>query len=139
MSVITYFSEDISFTLSQKRKISSWIKKVFLQEGYMLSSLNFIFCSDEYLLQINREYLSHDYYTDIITFCHSENTAPIESDIFISIERVTENSQALNTVFLDELYRVMVHGTLHLCGYDDHNEPDIQIMREKENYYLSLI
>ena len=139
MSVITYFTEDVSFTLSQKRKISTWLKQVFEQEGFILDSLNFIFCSDEYLLQINREYLSHDYYTDIITFCHSEDAEPLESDIFISIERVKENSQDLNTVFINELHRVMVHGVLHLCGYNDHSDADKLRMREKENYYLSLI
>ncbi len=137
--MITFFSEDINFTLPDKRKTSAWLKTAITREEYKLVSLNYVFCSDEYLLQINRDYLEHDYYTDIITFNQSEEETDIEGDIFISIERVRENAITLNVDFLQELKRVMIHGLLHLCGYDDHSEVDQQQMRVKEDSYLALL
>lgn len=136
--MITYFSEDINYTLPDKRKTSAWLKTAIIREGFTLTSLNYVFCSDEYLLQINRDYLEHDYYTDIVTFNQSEDETRIEGDIFISIERVRENATTLNVEFLQELKRVMIHGLLHLCGYDDHSEVDQQQIRAKEDNYLAL-
>ena len=98
---------------------------------------NIIFCSDNYILDVNLKYLQHDYFTDIITFDYCENNV-LSGDLFISVDSVRENSVFYNTEFEDELNRVMVHGILHLIGYDDHTEEDQKVMREKENYYLSL-
>ena len=95
-----------------------------------------IFCSDEYLLDVNRKYLNHDYYTDIITFDYCEGPV-LSGDLFISVDSVRENASVYGTEFADELNRVIVHGLLHLMGYDDHTEDDIATMRAKENYYLS--
>jgi len=136
MNSVSYFTEDISFTLLQKRKTTAWIRQCILNEGKILNHLNYIFCSDDYLLQINRAYLNHDYYTDIITFNQSELMTTIEGDIYISIDRVRENANAFDKLFLQELYRVMIHGVLHLCGHDDYSEDSITTMRNLENFYL---
>lgn len=136
MTQVNFFTEDISFQLKHKSLLRTWLVKVIGNEGYRLTSLNCIFCSDEYLLQINKEYLQHDTYTDIITFDNSSDTLQIEGDIFISIDRVKENAK--NTLFLDELHRVMIHGVLHLMGYKDKTNADKTTMREKEDACLSL-
>ena len=102
-----------------------------------IGDVNIIFCSDNYILDVNLKYLRHDYFTDIITFDYCENNV-LSGDLFISVDSVRENSVFYNTEFEDELNRVMVHGILHLIGYDDHTEDDQKVMREKENYYLSL-
>jgi probable rRNA maturation factor len=134
--MIVFFNEDIDFKFQGKNKFKSWLKKVADKEGFSINNLNYIFCSDEYLHKINLEYLDHDTYTDIITFDNSEAELSIEGDIFISIERVRENSQTLNTIFEDELKRVIVHGLLHLCGYDDHTVEDKAEMRRLESEYI---
>ena len=102
-----------------------------------LGDINVIFCSDPYILKINLQYLSHDYYTDIITFDYSEKPV-VSGDLFISIDSVRENSVYYGTDFHEELHRVIVHGLLHLIGYDDHTEEDTKMMRSKENYYLDV-
>lgn len=102
-----------------------------------IGDVNIIFCSDNYILDVNLKYLQHDYFTDIITFDYCENNV-LSGDLFISVDSVRENSVFYNTEFEDELNRVMVHGILHLIGYDDHTEEDQKVMSEKENYYLSL-
>ena len=102
-----------------------------------IGDVNIIFCSDNYILDVNLKYLQHDYFTDIITFDYCENNV-LSGDLFFSVDSVRENSVFYNTEFEDELNRVMVHGILHLIGYDDHTEEDQKVMREKENYYLSL-
>ena len=102
-----------------------------------IGDVNIIFCSDNYILDVNLKYLQHDYFTDIITFDYCENNV-LSGDLFISVDSVRENSVFYNTEFEDELNRVMVHGILHLIGYDDHTEEDQKVMREKENYYLYL-
>ena len=102
-----------------------------------LGDINIIFCSDPYLLNINIQYLGHDYFTDIITFDYSEKPV-VSGDLFISIDSVRENSVFYGTEFQEELHRVIVHGLLHLIGYDDHSDEDIKTMRSKENYYLDL-
>ena len=131
---INYFNEDLEFKLASKLKLKSWVKSSIEEEGNKLGIINYIFCTDDYLLKVNQDYLNHDYYTDIITFDTSDKKGIISSDIFISIDRVLENS--LDSDFNIELRRVMIHGVLHLCGYDDHSDSDIKIMREKEKYYL---
>jgi rRNA maturation RNase YbeY len=138
MAAINFFCQDISFILPKPRKISSWIKAAIKSEDHILEELNFIFCSDEYLLSINLQYLNHRTYTDIITFDTSEHERKIEGDIFISIERVKENALNLNISFQDELHRVIMHGVLHLLGYSDKTTTQTKEMRKKEDAYLSL-
>jgi probable rRNA maturation factor len=136
--MIVFFNEDIDFKFQGKNNFKSWLKKVSEKEGFKINNLNYIFCSDEYLHKINLEYLDHDTYTDIITFDNSEDENIVEGDIFISIERVKENSFTLNTVFEEELKRVIVHGLLHLCGYDDHSPEDKAEMRLLESEYIEI-
>ena len=135
---IHFFSEDISYTLKQKLLVRNWINQTILAEGYRLEELSFIFSSDEYLLKINREYLNHDSYTDIITFDNSEAEKLIKGDIFISIERIRENAGKFNVNERDELHRVMIPGTLHLLGYPDKGKEAKKVMTTKEDHYLSL-
>ena len=117
--------------------IKAWLETVVQEESKSISSLSFTICSDEFLLQINKEHLNHDYYTDIITFPYSYE--PIESDIFISIDRVADNAKEYGVSSQQELARVFVHGVLHMCGYDDHEEEDKKLMREKEDHYLAKL
>lgn len=139
MSDIHFFEEDISFKLNHSPEIQDWLKKVTDLENQSLVELNYIFCSDEYLYQMNVDYLDHDTYTDIITFDNSEEQGEIEGDIFISIDRVKENSETLKTSFQQELHRVMAHGLLHLLGYNDKTEDEKALMRKKEEACLSLL
>ena len=136
--MIIFFNEDIDFKFQGKNNFKAWLKKVADKEGFKIKDLNYIFCSDEYLHKINVDYLDHDTFTDIITFDNSEDKSTIEGDIFVSIERVKENSQTLNTVFDEELKRVLVHGLLHLCGYDDHSVEDKAEMRRLESEYILI-
>lgn len=138
MGSIHFFSEDSSFTLKQKMKIRSWINHVINQNQKKLRLINYIFTSDKYLLHINQEYLSHDTFTDIITFNQSSDPYLLEADVFISVERIKENSVKLNTSFTEELHRVMIHGILHLLGFSDKGECAKKEMRKKENHYLAL-
>lgn len=135
---IHYFSEDTAFNLKDKRKINSWIKKTIELESFNPGDINFIFCSDSYLLKLNQEYLNHHTLTDIITFDSSEEENTISGDIFISIDRIKENAENLNVHFTTELHRVIIHGILHLCGYTDKSKDEKTAMREKEDHYLSL-
>jgi len=134
---IHFFTEDISFTLKQKGPLRTWIKNTIVAEGFKLGVLNFIFCSDNYLLSINQNYLKHDTLTDIITFNNSEDKRVIVGDIFISLERIRENAQRFNVTSESELHRVMIHGTLHLLGYADKGKEAKALMTDKENHYLS--
>ena len=135
--MISYFAEDIKFDLKGKLLNNRWLKMVVGSEIKRLGDLSFIFCSDNYILDINLRYLQHDYFTDIITFDYCEGDT-VSGDLFISIDSVRENAAFYGATFEDELDRVMVHGVLHLLGYDDHTPEDIAMMRSKENYYLSL-
>lgn len=137
MSSVTFHSEQIAFRLSNEKELSSWLGDCCKLENQELTKLAFIFCSDEYLLQVNQDYLQHDYYTDVITFDYSESPF-VSGDIFISIDRVSENAASFNTNFIDELHRVMIHGVLHLMGNTDSNAADKSAMTSKEDYYLSL-
>lgn len=136
---IQFFSEDVEFSLKDKKKTIQWINKITSNSNKEIECINYIFCSDEYLLNINKEHLDHDYYTDIITFDLSEDENFIESDIFISIDRVKENAITNNMHFDTELYRVIIHGLLHLFGFNDKTEVQKIIMREKEDACLSLL
>lgn len=135
---IGFHSESISFTLSSKTIIKQWLSSVIKSEGKTLGSVNFIFCSDNYLLEMNKKYLNHNTLTDVITFDYCEEQK-ITGDIFISIERVKENAEKFGPNFESELKRVMVHGVLHLLGYKDKTKPVKELMTKKENLYLKKI
>lgn len=135
--MVTYFTEDTSFRFKEKRLTSRWLKAVAESEGKRLGDIGIIFCSDNYLLNINKEYLNHDYYTDIITFDYCEGNK-LSGDLFISVDSVRENAVYYDVEFHVELRRVIVHGLLHLMGYDDHSDEDITQMRAKENACLLL-
>jgi rRNA maturation RNase YbeY len=135
---IVFSSEEIDFCLENEKIIRDWLKEIIEREEKELLSLNFIFCSDEYLYDMNVEYLEHDTFTDVITFPYS---APpiIEGDIFISIDRIKENAKKFKVSFTNELHRVMAHGVLHLCGLGDKSDQEASVMRQKENEALLLI
>ena len=135
---IEFVSEEVDFKLPDEELVASWLKSIIKEHHFRLESLTYIFCSDEYLYQLNQEYLDHDTYTDIITFNNADEPAVIESDIFISIDRVNENAGSLNVTFREELHRVMAHGVLHLLGYDDKDPELKQLMRSAEDKCLSL-
>lgn len=135
---VKFFNEDYSYRLKSKKFIRDWIDKTIQNEGCQEGDINFIFTSDKYLLSVNKKYLNHNYYTDIITFNYcNENT--INGDIFISIETVKNNSRRFGVNMTEELHRVIIHGVLHLIGYDDQKDSQKTIMREKENYYLDRL
>ena len=138
MPSINFFEEDISFKLKNKTTVKQWVKATIEAEGYKLKELNYIFCSDQYLLTINQQYLNHDTYTDIVTFDNSEKDGIIEGDIFISIDRIRENAAKFSSGEVNELHRVIIHGVLHLIGYGDKSNSSKKQMREKEDAYLSL-
>jgi probable rRNA maturation factor len=133
--MIQFCTEDITFSLKDQLKHKAWLNEVAKQEGKKILELSYVFCSDDYLLQINKEYLNHDTLTDIVTFDNSEDPKKIEGDIFISIDRVKENGEKLGTSET-ELERVMVHGLLHLLGYKDKKKEDKALMTEKEDFYI---
>lgn len=133
--MVSYFTEDITFPFKLKRLTSKWLKFVAHSEARRLGDISIIFCSDQYILDVNRKYLNHDYYTDIITFDYCEGDL-LSGDLFISIDSVRENAAFYGTAFENELNRVIVHGVLHLIGYDDHTEEEIALMRSKEDFYL---
>ena len=135
--MVSYFLQDIDFVFKHKRLNNSWLKLVAESEIKKLGNINIIFCSDNYILDVNVNYLGHDYFTDIITFDYCEKDI-LSGDLFISIDTVRDNAEFYKTEFNDELNRVIVHGLLHLIGYDDHTPEEQKIMREKENYYLEL-
>ncbi|MES2454963.1 MAG: rRNA maturation RNase YbeY [Bacteroidota bacterium] len=136
---VFFFNQDISYELKNKTLVRSWIADAILAEGYGLEELNFIFCSDTYLLGLNQQFLNHDTYTDVITFDNSEELKSIVGDIFISIDRIRENARENKVSARHELCRVMIHGTLHLLGYKDKRKADKLRMTEKEDHYLSQL
>ncbi len=135
--MVSYFTQDTDFKFKSKRLTSQWLKLVAQAESKKLGAVSVIFCSDNYLLDINKKYLNHDYFTDIITFDYCEGDL-ISGDLFISIDSVKNNSEFYKSCFEDELNRVIVHGVLHLIGYDDHTESDVAVMRSKEDFYLDF-
>lgn len=139
MAAIQFFSEKTRFKLKNPKKSSAWIKSIMKREKKTLNSLNYIFCSDEYLRDINIEYLNHKTYTDIITFNYNPSQKEIEGEIYISIDRVKENAAKFKVDVQTELHRVMIHGVLHLLGYNDKSKSEKAAMREKEDSCLSLL
>ena len=134
--MVRYFIQDTDFLFKRRAVHNAWLKAVAVEENCRLGEISVIFCSDAYLLDMNRKYLGHDYFTDIITFDYSEGEL-LSGDLFISVDTVRSNASFYSAEFDDELDRVMVHGLLHLIGYDDHSEEEFAAMKEKENYYLS--
>lgn len=133
-----YFSyADKQLHYTPKTTLKQFVKEIFIQEKVSLNSLTYIFCSDEYLLNINKEFLNHHYYTDIITFCLSAKGDAVEAEAYISVERLKDNAQSLSVSFKEEVERVVFHGALHLCGYKDKRKKDIAIIRQKENFYIN--
>lgn len=132
---ITYHKEEVEFQLPDEDKLSAWLESISDSEQKSISQISYVYCSDDYLLNINKEYLNHDFYTDIITFPYKQGKE-IESDIFISIERVKENAKTFKSPFERELLRVMAHGVLHLCGYKDKTEAENLKMRDKEDWAI---
>lgn len=135
--MITFHNEDIKFNLKNKRFLKSWIKDSTQNESYSVGNLTYVFCSDEYLLNMNKEHLNHDYYTDIITFNYNVEKQ-VSGDFFISIDRIDENATQQNNKFTDELHRVLIHGVLHLVGYNDKTDLQQAEMTSREDYYLNL-
>ena len=126
------FNYETDFQLDNETQFSDWISRVILSENKKEGDINYIFCDDEYILEINKQYLDHDYYTDIISFDYSVGNE-LNGDIFVSIDRVKENATDFNATFDDELKRVIIHGILHYCGYKDKSEEDEAVMRSKED------
>lgn len=137
--MISFFIEVGAFSLNQKAKLKKWISEVIILHEMQVGNINFIFCDDEYLLDINKTYLAHDFYTDIITFDQSELPNKIEGEIYISVERVRDNAQEINENFELELKRVIIHGILHLIGFKDKSPKEKKKMRALENKMLQLI
>lgn len=135
---INFFAEDVSFPKIKRRFTTKWIKSTIVSEGKSPGDISFIFCSDEYLLEVNKKYLQHDYFTDIITFDYVEN-GRISGDIFISVDRVKENAAMFANTFEKELNRILIHGILHLLGYKDKDKGEKELMTEKEDFYLGRL
>jgi probable rRNA maturation factor len=137
MASILFFSEQISFKVPNPRKTTAWIKAVIKKEKSSLESINYIFCSDEHLRELNIQYLNHKTFTDIITFNYGSKKV-IEGEIYISVDRIKENADKFGVEFNTELRRVIIHGVLHLMGYNDKSKTEKALMRKKEDSYLSL-
>ena len=136
MELIKFFYLDVKPSFSQRTKLKGAINKLFIKEKIKLAGLTYIFCTDNYLLGINKKFLQHHFYTDIITFDLSATGQDIQGEIYISTERVRENAQKFGTSFKEELHRVVFHGSLHLCGYQDKSKRDKVRMRKMEDLYL---
>lgn len=132
------FNYETSFKLNNEDVLKSWISGAISDEGYKLGDINYIFCDDVYLHKLNVEFLNHDTLTDIISFDYKVGKI-LHGDIFISIDRVEDNANDFNVPYQQELYRVIIHGVLHFCGYNDKTEIDAQTMRAKENHYLDTL
>ena len=135
---VSFRSADRQLQLPGKTELKAFIQSIFKKEKRVLNSITYIFCSDGFLLQMNRDFLKHDYYTDIITFGLSEQDEPIEAEVYISLDRVKDNAVTIGTTFKEESLRVIFHGALHLCGYKDKKKSEIALMRSKEDHYLRL-
>lgn len=136
---ILFHCADITFELDSAAQVQQWLEQLATEESCQIEQLQYIFCSDEYLLDINKQYLDHDYYTDIITFPLNADQQALVSDIYISIDRIKDNAQAYKVSFEKELYRVIAHGLLHMCGYGDATDAEKEIMRGKEDYYVAKL
>jgi probable rRNA maturation factor len=134
-SKVYFFYQGVKVSLTKRTGLKNYIQSIFKKEGKKLESINYIFCTDKSLLEINRQFLSHDFYTDTITFDLSESNA-VQAEIYISVERVKENAFKLGASYKSELHRVIFHGVLHLCGYKDKSKEENEEMRKKEEFYL---
>ena len=135
-SKVCFFFQGVKVNLANRTELKNYIQSIFKKEGKRLESINYIFCSDKALLEINRQYLNHDFFTDIITFDLSESNK-VRAEIYISVDRVKENALDLGVSIKSELHRVIFHGVLHLCGYKDKNSLEKEKMRAKEEFYLT--
>lgn len=135
--MIEYFFEDID-QIQIESTIKEWLIQLIKSEGFKVGQVNYIFCNDEYLLKVNRDFLNHNYYTDVITFDYVKGKT-VSGDIFVSLPRISENAEQLGSSFVTELKRVLAHGILHLCGYKDKTTQEAAEMRNKEEFYLALI
>lgn len=133
---VTFHIKEVNFKFANRQALKTWLRQVAETENKKVGDIAYIFCDDEYLLSLNKTYLKHDYYTDVITFEYSNGNV-ISGDIFISVDTVQANAEMYKVTFQSELYRVMVHGVLHLCGYCDATDAEREVMREKENTYLT--
>jgi len=130
-----FYYKDVKFRLRRTREIKKWIEEVIRAEGKMPGDLSFIILGNEDMLEINREFLAHDYYTDVIAFDYG-NGNEVTGEIYLGIETIRKNAKQYNKALIGELMRVIIHGVLHITGYDDREEKDKRVMREKEDYYL---
>ncbi len=135
-SQIHFFYGDVTLTFRDRRKIKSFIPKIFYKNKRVLKEISCVFCSDEELLVINKRFLNHDYYTDVITFDLSFDQKEISGEIYISVDRVKENAKTFKNSFKDELIRVLFHGVLHLCGFNDKNPVEKKVIKEREDFFL---
>lgn len=135
--MIQFFFENID-EITLNPGLSKWLESLILSEHKKIGDINYIFCDDEYLLKVNRDYLQHDYYTDIISFDYVKGKT-ISGDIFVSLPRVSENAESMSKDFISELQRVLAHGVLHLCGYKDKTDEEITEMRNKEDFYIKQL
>jgi len=135
---IRYFSEEADFTLEHPRKTTKWINTVALKEKASVKAINYVFCLDSFLLQLNQDFLKHNTFTDIITFDYSSSRKSLEGEIYISLDRIKENALKFKSTLDEELHRVIIHGILHLIGYKDKSKAEKLLMRKKEDAYLSL-
>lgn len=131
------FNFQTSFSFSNRKPIRSWIQNSIIHMGKTPGEINYVFCTNAYILEINKKFLNHDYTTDIITFDYSEQSL-INGEIYISIDEVKENAKHFKVSFQDELHRVLIHGILHLAGFKDKSTSEMKLMRSQEDYYLSL-
>ena len=135
---INFFSYDRPTRVKNSSKLKHFIQSIFRLENQKLSSINYIFCSDKKILEVNRTYLNHDFYTDVITFDLSQKDEIVIAEVYISVDRVRENAKKLGVSIKSEFHRVLFHAALHLCGYDDKKKKDIEIIRKKEDELLSM-
>jgi rRNA maturation RNase YbeY len=138
MQLVSFHTADKALTIRRKTAIKSFIAEIFDLENKALKKLDYVFCTDDYLLEINKSFLQHDFYTDIITFPLSDKQEPITAEIYVSLDRVKDNALQHNSTILNETLRVLFHGALHLCGYGDKSNKEIRNMRSKEDYYIGL-
>ena len=136
MQKVQFYFLDRKPTLKECTRLKLFIEKLFLLEKKKLGNLSYIFCSDEHLLSINKNFLKHDFYTDVITFDLSPSKNEIEGEVYLSVDRIKDNAKQLGVSFIEEMHRVIFHGALHLCGHKDKNKADEQQMRSTENKYL---
>ncbi len=138
MQKTKFFFHDRKFDLKNRRRLALFIERIFMNEKTKLNKISYIFCSDNHLISINREFLKHDFYTDVITFDLSSPGKGVEGEVYISLDRIKENAKIIGNLFIEELHRVIFHGALHLCGYKDKTKGDILKMRDQEEIYLKL-